>query len=220
MKEILADLGCLLAVKKVSSELLTESIGTTRQNLISALKGRRHLPVAHLPSLRQVIGLDDSYRFVPNRVHGLTVNPGENPTEFVQSFQGMLRRFMVWPVRSKWLLRGIGEGSRSGFAYVFEDSRAALVAVRNDDALLGTSVDAGNQILSVENDGGHASAGCGEKNTGNVALRPGNEHMSVDMSIAVDMESLFSRTDGSPEREVTLRPSTPCFRMPLARARV
>ena len=151
MKEVLADLGHLVAVKKINRDHLTEGIGTTRQNLISALKGRRHLPVAHLPPLRQVLGLDDNYRFAPDRVHGLTVNPGEHSADFLQDFQGMLRRFMSWPVRNKWLLRGIGEGSRSGFAYVFEDAQGALVAVRNDDALLGSahSANMGNGHMSM-----------------------------------------------------------------------
>jgi hypothetical protein len=187
MKEILADLGHLVAVKKLNPDHLTDGIGTNRQNLIAALKGRRHLPAAHLPSLRRVLGLDDRYRFIPDRVHGLTVNPGGNVAELLQGFQGMLRRFMSWPVRSKWLLRGIGEGSRSGFAYVFEDDRGALVAVRNDDALLGAS---------------HAPDAPNAKNAG-------NGHTSMNMAMAVmnvaaDMAGLFSRTDGSPEREVAL----------------
>ena len=82
MKEILADLGHLVAVKKLNPDHLTEGIGTNRQNLIAALKGRRHLPVAHLPSLRQVLGLDDNYLFAPDRVHGLTVNRHSRTSEY------------------------------------------------------------------------------------------------------------------------------------------
>jgi len=168
MKEIFADLGHLLAVKKLNRDHLTDGIGTTRQNLISALKGRRHLPVAHLPPLRQVLGLDDNYLFVPDRVHGLTINPGEGKRDFLQDFQNLLRRFVAWPVRSKWLLRGIGEGSRSGFAYVFEDSRGALVAVRNDDALLGAPIlpNAENGFLKAENGVGNAKVGRNENTQG------------------------------------------------------
>ena len=197
MKEILADLGHLVAVKKINPDHLTDDIGTNRQNLIAALKGRRHLPAAHLPPLRHVLGLDDGYRFVPDRVHGLTVNPGENAVGFLQGFQGMLRRFVSWPVRQKWLLRGIGEGSRSGFAYVFEDDRGALVAVRNDDALLGTSThNAGKYVSSAAGGGGNTCVGNGDKRADNEAGEVRDEDMS--------MAALFSRTDGSPVREVPL----------------
>ncbi|MCL1985896.1 MAG: hypothetical protein FWG59_05565, partial [Betaproteobacteria bacterium] len=128
----------------------------------------------------QALGLDDSYRFVSDRVHGLIVNLGKNQEATQDILQDLLRRFMTWPLCNKWFLRGIGEGSRSGFAYVFEDSRGALLAVRNEDALLGTSL---SHSPTVENN----------------ALKTENA-----MDTAVDMAGLFSRTDGSPEREFPL----------------
>ena len=177
MKALLAALGHLAALRKLNRDDLAEHIGTTRQNLISAFKGRRPLPAAQMPSLRQALGLDDDYRFTPGRVYALTVN-SVNFAEKQQNFPlNFLKGFMVWPVRSKWLLRGIGEGSRSAFAYVFEDSRGALVAVRNDDASLGASSDT---RMDAEN-------------AADPAVQGVLEHMN-----------LFSRLDGSPEREITL----------------
>lgn len=173
MKELIADLGHLTALKKLNRDDLAKSIGTTRQNLISAFKGRRSLPAAQIPPLRQALGLDDDYRFEPGRVHGLITNQGEKQRDLLQN---LLRRFMG-PVRRKWLLRGIGEG-RSSFAYVFEDSRGVLVAVRNDDALLdaasGSRENAGDAVES--------------------ARQAADGHTA----------NLFSRADGSPEREIPL----------------
>lgn len=177
MKALLADLGHLTALRKLNRDDLAERIGTTRQNLISAFKGRRPLPAAQMPSLRQALGLDDDYRFTPGRVYALTVNSANFAEKRQISPLHFLRSFMVWPVRSKWLLRGIGEGSRSAFAYVFEDSRGALVAVRNDDALLGASPD-------VRMDDENAASAVGQGVPGHMGL--------------------FSRLDGSPEREIAL----------------
>jgi len=195
MEELLSDLGHLVAYKKLNRDTLAERIGTTRQNLISAFKGRRPLPTTHLPPLRQALGLDDNYRFVLDRVHGLTVKLGKNHQNFLPD---LLRQFMVWPVCSKWLLRGIGEGNRSGFAYVFEDSRGALIAVRNDGAMLGASFsqNAGDGFLIAETDVDNGNAVDIEKRAGNTAVNAEGSHMN--------MASLFSRTDGSPEREMPL----------------
>lgn len=151
-------------------------MGTTRQNLISAFKGRRPLPAAQMPSLRQALGLDDDYRFEPGRVHGLTATQGEKHRDLLLS---LLRRCMTWPVRSKWFLRGIGE-DRGSFAYVFEDSRGALVVVRNDDALL--------------------DAPGIRKNAEDAADAARREGQAGDENLA----GLFSRADGSPEREMAL----------------
>jgi hypothetical protein len=174
MKELLADLGHLAAFKKMNRDDLAERIGTTRQNLISAFKGRRPLPSTQMPPLRQALGLDESYHFDPVRVHVLTANQGEKQRDFLLN---LLQRCMSLPVRSKWLLRGIGEG-RSSFAYVFEDSREVLVVVRNDDVLLDASVDS-------------------MKKTENPAERAGQ---AVDGHIT----ALFSCADGSPNREIAL----------------
>jgi hypothetical protein len=175
MKITLAILGHLAAFRQLSRDHLAEGIGTTRQNLISAFKGRRPLPTAQMPPLRRALGLDEDYRFEPGRVHVLTANQGEKQRALLLH---VLRRCMS-PIRSKWLLRGIGEG-RNGFGYVFEDDRGVLVAVRNDDTLLGISSETW-------------------KGAGDAAILTGrvvDKHM--------DMDGLFLRSDGSPEREIAL----------------
>jgi len=175
MKEILADLGYLVAFRKLNRNDLAERIGSTRQNLISAFKGRRSLPAAQIPPLRQALGLDEDYRFEPDRVHALTANQGEKQRALLLN---LLRRCMS-SIHSKWLLRGIGEG-QNGFAYVFEDDRSVLVAVRNDDALLGVAPDTRQDAENAAKLAGRAVDGY------------------------IDMDGLFLRSDGSPEREITL----------------
>jgi len=133
MKDLITDLGHLVAFKKLNRDDLAEAVGTTRQNLISAFKGRRPLPTAQLPPLRCALGLAENYRFEPDRVHALTVNQGETQRNLLLD---VLWRVMSLPVRKKWILRGIGEANRMGLAYVFEDDNGVLIAVRNDDALL------------------------------------------------------------------------------------
>ena len=175
MKTTLAILGHLTAFRQLNRDHLAEGIGTTRQNLISAFKGRRPLPTAQMPPLRQALGLDEDYRFEPGRVHALTANRGKTQRTLLLH---VLRHCMS-PIRSKWLLRGIGEG-RNGFGYVFEDDRGALVAVRNDDTLLGVLPD-------TREDAGDAAK---------LAEQGIDEYM--------DMDGLFLRSDGSPEREISL----------------
>jgi hypothetical protein len=63
---------------------------------------------------------------------------------------------------------------------VFEDDRGALVAVRNDDTLLGVAPDTRKD---AEN-----------------AAQPAEQNLDSHM----DVDGLFLRSDGSPEREITL----------------
>lgn len=185
MKDLLADLGHLVAFRKLNRDELAQRIGSTRQNLISAFKGRRSLPTPHMPPLRQALGLDETYRFEPGRVHALNAEQGEKQRDLLHS---LLRRFMTLPVRNKWLLRGIGEGGRSGFAYIYEDSQGALIAVRNDDALLGAL---GTGVQDATENGAQAS-------------KSFDELVSQAAEEILGMANLFSRTDDSPEREIPL----------------
>jgi transcriptional regulator with XRE-family HTH domain len=152
MKSRLMDMGYLIALKQLNRDELARAIGSTRQNLIAAVKGRRPLPARQVPLLRHELALDDRYLLAKGRVHGLTVSNGEKQGEMALS---VLRAFMAWPVRRQWYLRGIGEACREGFAYVFEDSRGVLVALRNDDTLLS---DVSRRFPETED----APAGSGE----------------------------------------------------------
>lgn len=139
MKALLNDIGALIALKRLNRDQLAQSIGTTRQNLLAAVKGRRPLPAAYAPPLRRALGLDETYLLEAGRVHGLTVANGEKQREQVEA---VLRRFMTWPVQNRWLLRGIGEDGKEGCACAFEDARGVLVIVRNDDSLLFRGMEA------------------------------------------------------------------------------
>ena len=178
MKDLITDLGHLVAFKKLNRDDLAEAVGTTRQNLISAFKGRRPLPTAQLPPLRRALGLDDNYRFELGRVHALTVNQGETQRNLLLD---VLWRVMSLPVRRKWILRGIGEANRMGLAYVFEDDDGAWIAVRNDDALLAKEPVDTNGVEKDE-----------------------KEHVKQNKNDLSGLTQLFSLSDDSPEREITL----------------
>lgn len=91
------------------------------------------------------------------------------------------------PVRTKWFFRGIGEGSRNGFAFIFEDTNSVLIAIRNDDGLLGSMPDNQEDRINIEESPGSL--------TQTMEQFPGEFQ---------GMEKLFLRSDGSPERKITL----------------
>jgi len=81
------------------------------------------------------------------------------------------------------------------------NSRGALVAVHNDDALLGASPNAGHDAVSDESAVGYGECRQQRENAGNEVLQPGNEYA---VPVTVDMAALFARDDGAPEREIPL----------------
>lgn len=133
MEELLIDLGRLISLEHINRDTLAHALGMDRSNLLSALRGRRSLPAVYLPSLRSILHLDDDYRLKPGRVHGLWVKNGYKQKD---DLVAVFRRFFLFPLQNLCYLRGIGEDGRESFAYVFEDGRGVMVAVRNDDALL------------------------------------------------------------------------------------
>jgi hypothetical protein len=80
---------------------------------------------------------------------------------------------------------------------VFEDRRGALVVIRNDDSLIDLPANTGKEALTDENGVGCADVSGGEKRAGKVTN-------AGPVTVAEDMLALFSRTDGSPEREMPL----------------
>ena len=77
MNTLLENIGCLIELKRPNRDMLAASIGTTRQNLISAIKGRRPLPARYMPALRHALGLDDMNLLTNKQVHFMTVVDGE-----------------------------------------------------------------------------------------------------------------------------------------------
>lgn len=73
MKALLNNMGARIALKRLNRDLLAQSIGTTRQNLLTAVKARRPPPAAHAPPLRRALALDESSLLEPGRVHGSPV---------------------------------------------------------------------------------------------------------------------------------------------------
>lgn len=139
MNSLVANLGHLIALKRFNRDKLAASLGMSRPNMISALKGRRSLPPVALPVLRALLHLDDHYVLACERVHAMSVRTVAKDGAIAVN---VLRAFLVAPMQQTWVLKSMGESGCEGFACVFQDARGAMAVVRNDDALLLQSLPA------------------------------------------------------------------------------
>lgn len=135
MNTLLENIGCLIELKRPNRDMLAASIGTTRQNLISAIKGRRPLPARYMPALRHALGLDDMNLLTNKQVHFMTVVDGEKQKPVLYK---VLANFCHGPLSPHLLVRGIGEGKKESFAYVIAAKDGTLLFIRNDDGTLAS----------------------------------------------------------------------------------
>lgn len=133
MKELLTDMSALISLKRINRDVLAKELGTSRPNLLSALKGRRPLPSVYWPGLREFLGLDEMYHFQRGRIHGITVK--DTKKQYIDLFNVLLR-FATFPIKTTWYLCGIGERGKEGIAFGFESIDGTLFFIRNDDAML------------------------------------------------------------------------------------
>ena len=129
MNTIITTIGTLVALKRVNREELSQAIGMSRPNMVTAFYGRRPLPDYALPRLRSALHLDDDYRFLPTHVQALRPKAGKFSEEEVLD---CLRQFTVSPLHVRWTMRGIGEHGQEAVALVLCDARDTVMCLQDN----------------------------------------------------------------------------------------